>query len=453
MMSRVRAYLLLTALAFVLTASPGVAVNITLDYNGFNPGTDVTVFKTSTGIGTPIATHAAAVAGDTETTFVFDLTDAAEYAIDLWGNVGSSSTRSSHRISFYFDGTDIDSVNHGGSGPTIKVTGFTPNTTTLTLNTVPLYIDPDGFDPPDDNPDGYIVQGEVGTSGRITLDDTKTFENGGRAVSLVNGIRYMIHYFNDRDSLGQQFVLRSGLVQEEVGLVDEGTTTDASGNESGSTHQLVRLNVTSINIDLNGLSHGVALGDNDYASYPFHNLPAGFNGSTEVLIHTDFGHTGYKFEYTIRLSRPAFDVDASGNIIELNDDRMTTNGNSITFNTTEVEIDVPTETTWHLNTQASPTNPNKSSLGSWTGDQTLTLSPIDDGDGGTYHILGASTTDARNSFRIVYDGPGSYSLTTWSDAGGTTILEDQQSITLFNGTTLTIVPQSTAGEGAVVIIR
>ena len=43
------------------------SATITLDYNGFNPGTTVTVWNRTTGsYGSPVATLAAAVAGDTE---------------------------------------------------------------------------------------------------------------------------------------------------------------------------------------------------------------------------------------------------------------------------------------------------------------------------------------------------------------------------------------------------
>jgi len=440
--------------ALLFTGVIAQGATITLDYNGFNPGTDVTVFKTSVGIGTPVATQVAAVAGDSETTFVFTLTDADTYTIDLWGDTSDSSTRASHRITFYFDGTDIDSVGDGGSGAGIKVTGFTANDTTLTLNSIPVYIDPDGFNPPDDIPDGYMVQGEVGSSGRITLDGgIETFANGGRATTLVNGIRYMIHYFNDRDSLGNQFILSSGVVSADVGLIDVGSTTDASGNEAGSTHQLVRLNKTSINI-VGSPSHVVELGDGDSASFPFNKLAADFTGPVEVLIHSDFGHTGYKFEYTTRLSRMGFDVDASGDIIELDDDRATASGSTITFNTVGVTIDVASEATvWKLDTQATPNNTNKGSLGTYTGDQTMTLSPINTGDNGAYSIYGPSgTAEARNSFRIVYDSVAdSYSLTTWTDHDGTIILEDQQSITLFDGPILTI--EATVLNGTVITVQ
>lgn len=416
---------------------------ITLEYNGFNPGTDVMVYD---GTSSLVTNHPGSVAGVTETNFVFELTAPDTYILDVWG--GAIRGRASHRITFDFDGEDIDSIGDGAN----KVTGFTPNTNALTLYTVPVYIDPDGFNPPDDSPDGYIVQLEYGTSGRITLGDFNTFENGGRAGFVVNGHRYMIHYVNDRDSLGQQFVINNGVVAEEIGLIDEGLTTDADGDESGDTHQLIRLNRTSIHVDLNGLSHGVVLGDADNSSYPIEAIPAEFDGLAEILIHTDFGHTGYKFEYNFRLQRFGFDVDASGNIIELNDVRAFASGNKITFNTTPVKIDVDPGTGYSLEAKPSPANSNFSTLISGlSDDQELTLMPIADWDSGVY-FLGGSTADARDAFRIVYDSEGErFTLTTWADAAGNEPVTDQESITLLNGKIVTILVPPL--PGTVLLIR
>ncbi len=381
-----------------------------------------------------VTNHPAAVAGDSETQFNIELTDPGTYTLDLWG--GEIRTRASHRITFVFDGNDIDAIGDGAN----KLVGFAADATALTLRTVPIYIDPDGFDPPDDSNDGYIVQMEYGTSGRITLADYATFANGGRAGVVINGYHYLIHYYNDRDSLGQQFTINNGVVTEEVGLIDEGLTTDALGGEMGDTHQLVRLNRTSIHINLNGLSHSVVLGDNDSASFPMHNLPAGYNGSSEVLIHTDFGHTGYKFEYTDRLKRMVFDVDASGMIIDLHDPRAFASGYTITFNTALIAIDVPPETAYSVIAKLSPVSANRTPLVAGLVDyQELRLLPIKDIDLGVY-FLGGNATDARDAFRIVYDAEDKrFSLTTWSDSAGTLPLEGQQSITLAVGYTVRIV--------------
>ncbi len=425
-------------LAFATVAN---AATLTLDYNGFNPGVNVLVCNSAL---TVLTNHPAAVAGNSETVFTFNLASAGNYIIDLWG--GACTNRATHRIQFVFDGTDIDSLVNGAN----MLIGFTPNTTTLTLNTVPVYIDPNGFNPPDDSPDGYIVQIEHGSSGRTTLGDFSTFANGGRAGTVINGgFRYMIHYVDDRDSLGQQFIINNGLVASEVGLLDEGTTTDAFGDEAGDTHQLVRLNPTTINVNLNGLSHGVVLGDAD--TYPIDNLPAAFNGSAEVLIHTDFGHTGYKFNYTIRLAKISFDVNASGDIIELNDHRATAVGSTITFNTAEVEIDVAPSTVFSVLTKSSPANSNTTGItGNLTGDQVLRLLPINSGDTGVY-FLGGTTTDARNTFRIIYDpATRKFSLTTWTNSAGTLPLTGQSTITLFSGAVVTILGPP---KGTVFVVR
>lgn len=428
-------------LAFAAAAN---AATLTLNYNGFNPGVDVVVY-TSTLVA--LTNHPAAVAGDTETSFSFDLTAAGNYIINLWG--GDCATRAGYRIQFVFDGTDIDSLVNGSA----MLSGFTANTTTLTLNTVPIYVDPNGFNPPDDSPDGYVVQLEFGTSSRSTLGAFSTYANGGRAGTVVNGgFRYMIHYLaTDRDSLGQQFVINNGVVANEIGLLDEGTTTDAFGDEAGNTHQLVRLNPTSINVDLNGLSHGLVLADGDANAYPIDNLPAGFNGSAEVLIHTDFGHLGYKFDYTRRLQKIAFDVNASGDIIDLNDIRAAAVGNTITFKTVEVEIDVAPSVVFSVLTKDSPINSNTTGItGNLTGDQVLKLLPMTSTEIGVYY-LGGIANDARYTFRIIYDpATRKFSLTTWTNVAGTLPLTGQSTITLFSGAVVTILGPP---KGTVFVVR
>lgn len=443
-MARIRAFLTITVLTVVVTAPLAGAVPITLDYNGFNPGTDVNVFTNESLATGLVATHAAAVAGDTETTFVFDLPAADTYRIDLWGNSGGSSARPGYYIEFVFDGTDIDSVGTGSD----KITGFSPNDTTLTLWTVPLYIDPNGFNPPADNPDGYKLVSSRSTTVIPLAGGNETFANGGRVVTNVNNMEYKITY-SGLDAMGTTFSLTGGVVGEKDDLLDEGTTTDSSGNESGDTHQLVRLDPKEINIDFNGLSHAVGLEDSRNRIRLGPNpIPAEFNGTVDLL------HYSYEFDYA-RHSVMSFSVDASGNIPPITDDRATSSGNTITFNTTGVAFDVGGDENWALHAKSSAGNSNTSTLLSGLdGNQVLTLGPA---IGGVYYptgLAGADSSEPRDAFKVDYDsGSDSYSLTKYDELGNAD--PGHQSITLYhNGNENVVVSIYTPPpEGTVFMVR
>ena len=436
-----RLSILVASIGLFTSASVAAAATITLDYNGFNPGEEVTLRSAANAV---LNSQAANVAGDTASSFTFDLVESGDYIVDLFGNVANSAGRATHRIRFSYDHTlgQVTSVSDGSD----KVLDFVPGTA-LTLRTVAVYIDPQGYNPANDNNDGYRVQAEVGSSGRIDLGDSLTHTNTGTSMTLVNGLQYMAQYGTSQNQHRQNFIISGGMIQPNTGLLGEGTTVDESGAPGGS-HQLVRVNRKPITIDTNGLSHAIDVTDDK--RYTLNTLPAGFNGSVDVLA----GNPGEYAVFLPRLLTPdqaLFDVGEDGGIVGNADDpRYAFSGDTVTLRTVTVRIDVPEDheaDDFDLTIKQAASSANRDVLlADLSGDLDLTLLPLNvDGATAVYLLDGGQheVADSRDSWLIAYDADtDSFSLTTWTDEQGNEMVTGLQSVTTYNGGyTITLIPE------------
>lgn len=437
-----RKFTLAALLAMGTLAGPNArAATITLDYNGFDPGTDVTV-RNSDG-SEILYTQAGSVAGNSASTFSFDLTNSGSYVIDLFGNIGGSATRSTHQIKFNFDGTNVTGLTAGNT-KVVENFSTTPGTT-LTLKTVDVYVDPASYNPTDDSANGFYIAMDVGSSGRIPMGAAATPGNDPVAIKLFAGHTYYMQYNPVQNGHRQPFNITAGGVvnTSNNGLVDIGTTVNSTGG-TGSTHQLVRLNVKPITINTNGLSHELTHTERAGTSatspgYTLNKLTPGFNGTVNVIAGDQGSYRFWlpRYEATDQIN---FAVDSSGNVSLTNpsDPRVKEiDGNTITLRTQTITVDVPDDLdTYTLTLKSSKTATTSTStnlIANLQGDVKLTLLPNLESANTVYYFTDAGSTanDARESWKLIYNAmTNSFSITTWADATGNTQIDNLLSYTL-----------------------
>lgn len=120
------------------SAFPTSALDVTLNKNGYAPLAGGQLTK-STGPGPAIAAQPLGTTG-ASVTFT-NLAAGTTYSLDFFHNSGTGSSDFTFKVNA--DGTGVELVNLGGGLHTM-VTGFTPNDTTLTLNTHSVTLNANG---------------------------------------------------------------------------------------------------------------------------------------------------------------------------------------------------------------------------------------------------------------------------------------------------------------------